>query len=382
MKSPHWWSNQAVPSTASVPAVDRQRAGRPSSPCASSSTSRRPARSRSSRRCRGAPAAWSARAARSRPSPPGRRPRPPRPATSAATSRSVPSRPAIVHGARVGASPGGSGSAPTIARSKPVGSPAASPRRAVDARADLQPLAVEEALARLVGDREVRRPTRSGSAPRSARKMTYSKPKRRPSAVAEVAGVVPPLGQPVVRAVVAWQDDGERIRRPRRAGRSAARPTGAARSGWRGSGRRRQPEPARRATPGATRPRRQPRRRGRRPLIGRGLDVGLGRGSRSATNRSSAPASTSSSGRAGASWPARAAPGRRSRRGRPRSPCPIPSALIRTMSAKANEPATTTTISAAEVTIRPLRSRPRATASVLSPVRSQTSFIRVSRKTS
>jgi hypothetical protein len=41
-----------------------------------------------------------------------------------------------------------------------------------------------------------------------------------------------------------------------------------------------------------------------------------------------------------------------------------------TMSAKANEPATTTTMSAAELTIRPLRSRPRATASVLSPVRS------------
>ena len=38
---------------------------------------------------------------------------------------------------------------------------------------------------------------------------------------------------------------------------------------------------------------------------------------------------------------------------------PIPSALISTMSANANEAATTTTISAAEVTIRPLRSSPR-----------------------
>ena len=74
--------------------------------------------------------------------------------------------------------------------------------------------------------------------------------------------------------------------------------------------------------------------------------------------RGRAPAATSSSGRAGASWPARAAPGRPSRPGRPRSPCPSPRALIRTMSANANEPATTTTISAAEVTIRPLRSRP------------------------
>jgi hypothetical protein len=61
---------------------------------------------------------------------------------------------------------------------------------------------------------------------------------------------------------------------------------------------------------------------------------------------------------------------------------PTPRALIRTMSAKAKEPATTTTIRAAEVTIRPLRSRPAATAVWLSPPRSQTSFIRDSRKTS
>ncbi len=61
---------------------------------------------------------------------------------------------------------------------------------------------------------------------------------------------------------------------------------------------------------------------------------------------------------------------------------PMPRALIRTMSAKANDRATTTTMRAADVTIRPLRSRPRATASVLSPVRSQTSFIRDRRKTS
>ena len=61
---------------------------------------------------------------------------------------------------------------------------------------------------------------------------------------------------------------------------------------------------------------------------------------------------------------------------------PMPSALIRTMSANANDPATSTTISAADVTIRPLRSIPPATASTLSPVRSQTSFIRDSRNTS
>ena len=61
---------------------------------------------------------------------------------------------------------------------------------------------------------------------------------------------------------------------------------------------------------------------------------------------------------------------------------PSPSALIRTMSAKANEPATRTTIRAADVMIRPLRSRPAATACRLLPVRSQTSFMRVNRKTS
>src|SRR5205085_1725038 len=61
---------------------------------------------------------------------------------------------------------------------------------------------------------------------------------------------------------------------------------------------------------------------------------------------------------------------------------PRPSALMSTMSANANEPETTTTISAADVTMRPLRSRPRATASRLSRVRSQASFMRVSRNTS
>ena len=61
---------------------------------------------------------------------------------------------------------------------------------------------------------------------------------------------------------------------------------------------------------------------------------------------------------------------------------PTPSALISTMSANANEPATTTTMSAALVTIRPLRSRPLATASRLSPVRSHASFMRLSRNTS
>ena len=61
---------------------------------------------------------------------------------------------------------------------------------------------------------------------------------------------------------------------------------------------------------------------------------------------------------------------------------PRPSALISTMSAKANEPATTTTIRAADVTIRPLRSSPKATAAMLSPVRSQVSFMRERRKTS
>ena len=60
---------------------------------------------------------------------------------------------------------------------------------------------------------------------------------------------------------------------------------------------------------------------------------------------------------------------------------PTPSALISTISAKAKDPATSPTMRAAEVTIRPLRSSPQATAPVLSPVRSQAYFIRDRRNT-
>ena len=93
--------------------------------------------------------------------------------------------------------------------------------RVVHGRADLQPLAVEEAVAGLVGDRQVRDPRRREEAALGAEDDELE-------AVAaavvgsQVARVVPPLGEPVVRAVVAWQDhgewigDGDRRRGPRR----------------------------------------------------------------------------------------------------------------------------------------------------------------------
>ena len=61
---------------------------------------------------------------------------------------------------------------------------------------------------------------------------------------------------------------------------------------------------------------------------------------------------------------------------------PRPSALMSTTCEKTNEPATMTTMRAALVTIRPLRSSPRATAVRLSAPASNASFMRLSRKTS
>ena len=94
-------------------------------------------------------------------------------------------------------------------------------RGVIDGRTHLQPLAVEEAVAGLVGDRQVRDPRRREEAALGAEDHELE-------AVAaavvgtQVARVVPPLGEPVVRAVVAWQDhgewigDGDRRRSPRR----------------------------------------------------------------------------------------------------------------------------------------------------------------------
>src|SRR5215217_170112 len=64
------------------------------------------------------------------------------------------------------------------------------------------------------------------------------------------------------------------------------------------------------------------------------------------------------------------------------SAIPKPSALIKTTSAVTNDPATTTTSSAAEVMIRPDRCNPTATACELFPLRSHSSRMRERRKTS
>ena len=366
-------------------AVDRTRRRRrasasrpPSSRSASSSTSRRPARSRSSRRGRAAPAAWSR--------PAGVEPE----AAGAGRGRLVRARlgrevdrvrpmPAIVQAggrrSRVGrvdagqrqVEPGRSPSRPgrpiDLRRRPPAAgrSGSASPVSSVMARCDAHDVGKRAAL--------------------GAEDDVLEAEAARPSAGPEVAGVVPPLGQAVVRRRrraagrrAAGRRRPRRWRGRRRDGRARRRRVGEDRAAGRC---RRRPATAsgdeRRAAPGA---------RSSAAIDGR---LGLGLGGRQPVGdqpfepgrHPPVPAAEQAHRRR-----APAGPGRRSRRGRPRSPSPSPSALMRTMSAKANEPATTTTMSAADVTIRPLRSRPRATASVLSPVRSQTSFIRDSRKTS
>ena len=61
---------------------------------------------------------------------------------------------------------------------------------------------------------------------------------------------------------------------------------------------------------------------------------------------------------------------------------PTPMALVMMMLVKANEPATTTMISAALVTMRPVLVRPKLTAAWLSCVSSHASRMRESRNTS
>ena len=72
----------------------------------------------------------------------------------------------------------------------------------------------------LVGDREVRRPGHRERAPLGAEDHELEAVAVAGRAVAQVAGVVPPLGQPIVRGVVAREDDRLRI------GRRAASRTG------------------------------------------------------------------------------------------------------------------------------------------------------------
>jgi hypothetical protein len=61
---------------------------------------------------------------------------------------------------------------------------------------------------------------------------------------------------------------------------------------------------------------------------------------------------------------------------------PNPMALNASRRLPVNAAKTTTMINAAEVTVRPVRSRPRVTACSFEPVRSHSSRIRVIRKTS
>jgi len=61
---------------------------------------------------------------------------------------------------------------------------------------------------------------------------------------------------------------------------------------------------------------------------------------------------------------------------------PMPNILVEDTWPVANAANTTAISTAADVTIRPVRSRPRATAWVLSPVRSYSSFTRLSMNTS
>ena len=329
MKSPHWWSNQASPLTASVSPSERERARR------GHARPRVVVRAAGSAEVDLAVAVVQGSGLRRRGEGRGRS-RACRPPTAPeADSRSIPPSPRIVHGHRPRSGPG----VAAIARSKPP----PSPRRLVDLGPDLGPLVVEEAVARLVGEREMRCPGHRERAALGAEDDELEA-ERRAVGRAEVPGVVPPLGQPIMR--------------PRH---HAGRPmgcgsTGLERRGDGGGGGTVPPAglagSVRRSTTATRRAAHEHRDEG---LIGRRL----------ASTRRARPRQRSS--RAGIhqfQWPSsRMVAGTSSARTTVASSAtaiatPRPSALIRTISANANEDATTTTMMAAEVTIRPLRSRP------------------------
>ena len=193
---------------------------------------------------------------------------------------------------------------PLIARSKP--SPAHGP---VDLRPDLAALVVEEALARFVGDGQVGRPGHGEGAALGA-EHDELEPERAAVGRGQMAGVVPPLGQPVVGRVVAREHRRDRVVGPCRGRRWPRRAAAASGPGWRGWARS---TPSR---PGRT-------RRGEGDLDQSGPTGLVTRPPRPAVASSAsargARASTSSSARGAASSRARAGPARRSRRGRPRS---------------------------------------------------------------
>ena len=215
---------------------------------------------------------------------------------------------------------------------------------------------IRESAAGLVGQGEVGGPADREATTLGPEHDEFEAP-RAARLIAQVAGVVPPLRQPPVGPVVGGKHDrhgitchsgtgfgcdrrhgtlSRRVGQQRTAGAAAQR---------RDEGRQRRPGSCRRGAPARVR-----RFRGRfRRDSGGGLATARGRPGRS-SHRSlggcqpttlhggldlslrwpaagwprivrGAPGSTSSSGPGAASWPARAAPSRRSRRGRRRSPC-------------------------------------------------------------
>ena len=215
-------------------------------------------------------------------------------------------------------------------RSKPVGVPSARRGRAIDLLTDLEALPVQEPVAGLVGDGQVRGPGRREAAslgPEDDVLEAELALRAVGGRAVEVARVVPPLGQAVVRAVVAREDHRDRIGgADRRVRRRCQRGEGRRRVGQDrsaggtagGDGDDRQKG----CQGGARRRRRNGRLIGRPPLRRRPRSWAAARPRADPAT----PASTSSISRAAASSRAPAARARRSRPGprRSRRPGPVP----------------------------------------------------------
>ena len=287
---------------------------------------------------------------RSRPEP---RPAPPRRPRTTRRRWSVPSPPR--HRPRARPAVGGSaGSRPVSARSNPVGSPSAA-RRPVDLRPDLEPLAVEEAR-RPVSSvmREVRGPGRPGTRrARRGRSRTRSRSdarrRRRRRGGGRCSTTTRSAGRAGRRRAAGRSAAGRRSRRGVAVGGGGGRP-------WRGrvgedrpaavdaaataTRRAQRRAPASRAG-GPTRPRRSRRPPGRlRSASDAGRRFAMTRSSRAGIHQFQRPSRRIVAGtsRARTTVASRATA----------MATPRPSALMSTMSANANDPATTTTISAAD----------------------------------
>ena len=196
--------------------VEMERARSPREMSASSSRNCPRARSRSSRCRRGGPAEGSVSSARSSPNAPPV-------ATASAGDRAAriasrPPDPARIQGsgrrrARVGGIESGHRQGETGRITRTVA------RALVHKRPDLGALAVQESIARLVGEGEVRGP-RDGSDSPLCPERDGLEPEVPPIGGHEMPRVIPPLGQAMVRALVPRKRDGLWIgRRSRRGGR-------------------------------------------------------------------------------------------------------------------------------------------------------------------